>query len=78
MLGNIRRVHAQQPDRVGRPAGELDDNRVSVDHLDDARSRRGVVALVTEPPPRDRGGHQDRGDEGSGACHVGLDTAERS
>jgi hypothetical protein len=56
MLGNVRRVDAQDSDRVGRAVGELDHDGVAVEHFEHPDPWRCGPALLPRPPPQ-RGGH---------------------
>ena len=59
MFGNLRRVDAQHPDGVGGPVTQGDDDGVAVEYVDDARARRGHVALGAEPPAAGRSRSDD-------------------
>ena len=48
----LRRVDAEQSDRLVGRAGTAHDDRVAVEHLHDAVRGVGRAPLVTEPPPQ--------------------------
>ncbi len=71
MLGDFRRVDPQEAHGVGVTVPERDDDGVAVDRLHDAHLWVRRAPLVTDPPPRDRGGgqHGDH-DHGPGEGHA--------
>lgn len=60
----LRRVDTEQPHGVNATVLERHDDRVTVDHLDDAGLRRRAVPRLTEPPSTRgrRGDHRKRHD----------------
>ena len=74
----LGRVDPEKPHGVDRAVAECDHDRVAVEHVEDARTRRRLVVLAADPPAaRRRGGNDDDRHDHAPGDHGTSDTDVR-